>query len=105
MNISTPVRFTSSDFSVHLNQPFTLELETLPPILLQLRAVHNLENEDYGLLARQSQRFAVVFHGPLRPILPKQIYRVKHPTMGRIDLLFVPIGPNGSAMQYKATLA
>jgi hypothetical protein len=102
-------KLTSTDFSAHLNQPFTLQLEALPPILLQLRAVQNLDNGNTYTGGNRSTylnpHFAVVFNGPLRPILPQQIYQIQHPSMGKLNLLFTPIGPNGSSMQYKATLA
>lgn len=102
-------KLSSTDFSAHLNQPFTLELETLPPILLQLRAVQNLESniKQSGQLdaSPSKTQFAVVFNGPLRPILPQQIYQLQHPSMGKFSLLFTPIGPSGVSMQYKAILA
>lgn len=98
-------KFTSTDFSAHLNQPFMLVLETLPPILLQLRAVQKLDSENQLLPQYHQGHFAVVFNGPLRPILPQQVYSVEHPTMGQLRLLFTPIGPNGTSMQYKAMLA
>lgn len=96
-------KYTSADFSAHLNQPFLLELDTLPPILLQLRAVQKLDTEATSHSAYRNGRFAVVFHGPLRPILPQQVYRVEHPAMGKLELLFTPVGPSGASMQYKAT--
>lgn len=102
-------RLTSTDFSAHLNQPFTLQLETLPPILLQLRAVQKLDNGQgqthEASTAFEKTPFAIVFIGPLRPILPHQIYHVQHPSMGKMRLLFTPIGPSGTSMQYKAVLA
>lgn len=98
-------KLTSSDFSAHLNQPFMLELETLPPILLQLRAVQKLDNGEPTSLTYAQGPFAIVFNGPLRPILPQQVYSIQHPTMGQLQLLFTPIGPQGASMQYKATLA
>lgn len=98
-------KLTSTDFSAHLNQPFMLELEKLPPILLQLRAVQKLDNTEQLHPGYHKDQFAVVFNGPLRPILPQQIYLIQHPTMGQLQLLFTPIGPNGASMQYKATLA
>ncbi|MEZ4677461.1 MAG: hypothetical protein R2932_24920 [Caldilineaceae bacterium] len=98
-------KLTSTDFSAHINQPFTLELETLPPILLQLRAVQKLDNNSSLQPGYHQTQFAVVFNGPLRPILPQQLYNVQHPTMGKLTFLFTPIGPSGASMQYKATLA
>ncbi|MCE7988220.1 MAG: hypothetical protein DYG89_44235 [Caldilinea sp. CFX5] len=97
-------QFTSTDFSSHLNQPFKLEVESLPPILLQLRAVRNLAATENGQSNLRADEFFVVFNGPLRPLLPKQIYCLEHPTMGKIKLLFAPIGPNGASMQYQATV-
>lgn len=101
--MTLPDKLTSNDFSSHLNQPFKLEVDSLPPILLQLRAVRctQEESERDSLTAKD---FSVVFHGPLRPLLPKQIYCLEHPNMGKIRLLFVPIGPSGGSMQYQATV-
>lgn len=96
-------QFTSTDFSSHLNQPFKLQVESLPPILLQLRAVRNVTGSENGLGKALATEFVVVFNGPLRPLLPQQIYCVEHPTMGKVRLLFAPIGPNGASMQYQAT--
>jgi|694.fasta_scaffold48063_4 hypothetical protein len=98
------VQFTSTDFSSHLNQPFKLEVESLPPILLQLRAVRNVAEAENGPSYQRATEFVVVFNGPLRPLLPKQIYCLEHPIMGKIKLLFAPIGPSGASMQYQATL-
>jgi hypothetical protein len=97
-------KLTSTDFSSHLNQPFKLEVESLPPILLQLRAVRNTNEDVHSRDPLGNDHFVVVFHGPLRPLLPKQIYCLEHPIMGKIRLLFVPMGPSGSSMQYQATV-
>ena len=97
-------KFTSTDFSSHLNQPFKLIVDSFPPILLQLRSVRSLNHEENGWFNTATHQFVVVFHGPLRPLLPKQIYNVEHPTMGKLRLMFVPMGPSGSYMQYQATV-
>lgn len=94
---------TSTDFSSHLNQPFKLEIGSLPPILLQLRAVRNLQGPEDGHYAKTNE-FVVFFNGPLRPLLPRQVYCLEHPILGKIKLLFVPVGPSGSSMQYQGTL-
>ena len=54
-----------------------------------------------NLIIKRATEFVVVFNGPLRPLLPKQIYCLEHPTMGKIKLLFAP---SGASMQYQATL-
>jgi hypothetical protein len=38
--------------------------------------------------------FSVVFHGPLKPVLPQGIYRLEHEHLGTLELFVVPIGPN-----------
>lgn len=97
-------KLTSTDFSSHLNQPFKLEVEFLPPILLQLRAVRNANTAESEQAALPTEHFVVVFNGPLRPLLPKQVYCLEHPTMGKIKFLFVPMGPSGGSMQYQGTI-
>ncbi|MBX3010714.1 MAG: hypothetical protein KF832_04370 [Caldilineaceae bacterium] len=101
MSLEAP---TSTDFSSHLNQPFKLEVESLPPILLKLSAVRGINQAEHEREYTTTHQFVVVFHGPLRPLLPKQIYCLQHPTMGKLKLLFVPVGPSGGSMQYQATL-
>ena len=44
---------TSIDFSSHLNQPFKLEVGSLPPILLQLRALGGVSETDASALQIQ----------------------------------------------------
>jgi hypothetical protein len=53
--------------------------------------------------------FTVLFHGPLTPIIPQAIYRLRHERFGTFDLFMVPIGPadpagseRPSAMRYEA---
>ena len=46
--------------------------------------------------------FRLLFHGPLRPVLPQAIYRLVHEEMGALDIFIVPIGPEGDSMRYEA---
>lgn len=54
--------------------------------------------------------FAVLFHGPLEPVLPQGIYRLEHERLGVLDLFMVPVGPDEpsdpgerpTAMRYEA---
>jgi len=46
--------------------------------------------------------FAIVFRGPLEPVLPQQIYRFEHDELGAFNLFIVPIGPGEAGMQYEA---
>ena len=46
--------------------------------------------------------FALVFRGPLEPILPQRIYRFEHDSLGAFDVFIVPIGRDESGMHYEA---
>lgn len=46
--------------------------------------------------------FALLFHGPLEPVLPQAIYRFEHPALGPLDIFIVPVGPDDSRMRYEA---
>jgi hypothetical protein len=46
--------------------------------------------------------FALVLRGPTEPVLPQQICRVEHPSLGSMEIFLVPIGPDASGMQYEA---
>src|SRR5215470_11433438 len=79
-----------SDFQIQLNS------SSLPLSLA--------ECEPLNLSIRQPARgaFRLVFHGPLRPVLPQRIYTLAHEQLGALDIFIVPIGPQGQAMQYEA---
>jgi hypothetical protein len=54
--------------------------------------------------------FAVLFHGPMQPVLPQAIYRLEHDKLGALELFIVPVGPEEpsdpgqrpTAMRYEA---
>jgi hypothetical protein len=91
-----------------------LTLETFSPLLndrfvvatgatrLELQLVEATA-QPYG---RPGQRapFTLLFHGPPSPILPQAIYSFEHPSLGRLEVFIVPIGPapGTPAMRYEA---
>jgi hypothetical protein len=48
------------------------------------------------------QPFALLFEGPLQPLLPQRIYRVSHPRLDAMDIFLVPVGRTASTTQYEA---
>ena len=54
--------------------------------------------------------FAVLFLGPLQPVMPQGIYRLEHDQLGALELFIVPVGPAepsapgqaATAMRYEA---
>jgi len=80
-----------------LQSPLTL-LVGERPVALAVQSVtplpaHRLREEPFSL----------VLAGPLAPALAQTSYRVRHPTLGEIDLFLVPIARNATSMQYEAT--
>jgi hypothetical protein len=47
------------------------------------------------------EQFALIFRGPLQPLLPQCIHRFEHPVLGTRDMFTVPLGPNRDGMQYE----
>jgi hypothetical protein len=46
--------------------------------------------------------FALLFGGPLQPIMPQRTYTLDHERLGSFELFIVPIGPEGAMMRYEA---
>ena len=49
--------------------------------------------------------FALVFRGPMQPVLPQRIYRMEHADIGTFELFIVPIGPDRDGMRYEAVFS
>lgn len=103
MSIDT---LTRKHFLHIVNQPFQLQAGSLPPIWMKLAAVReqtSTSTENHSI-SNTSNSFSLIFHGPLRPLLPQHDYRVNHPTLGQLDIHLTPMGPAGSGISYEATL-
>ncbi len=46
--------------------------------------------------------FSLIFRGPRAPVLPQRTWPLEHPTLGRLEIFLVPIGPDGAGMRYEA---
>jgi len=47
--------------------------------------------------------FVIVRHNGATRAVSQGIYQLDHPTLGAMDLFFVPIGPDGKGMCYEIT--
>jgi len=67
---------------------------------VEVKEAHRLANPS----PRAEAPFAVVVreNGASRSA-GQGVYRLDHPTLGMMDLLFVPIGPDGKGMCYEVT--
>ena len=98
--------FTTQTFAPYVNSVFRLYLTAESGIELKLGSVTNL---GAGNAASQApvrrEQFSLLFHGPLRPILPQRIYHLEHAELGALDIFLVPVGPDQAGMQYEAVFA
>jgi hypothetical protein len=93
-------KLQSQDFLPYLNQTFTIRLEGLEPIHMEL--IHLTETgHKSGPEARQP--FSLHFLGPVSPqYLLQHIYRLEQDEMGELDIFLVPLGPESGRMRYEA---
>jgi hypothetical protein len=92
--------FTPATFSELVGEPFELSLDDGSAFELEVVSVTPAPTHPGE--ARQREPFAVVFRGPVEPVLPQRIYAFEHEAVGAFELFIVPIGPDGSGMQYEA---
>jgi len=83
-------------FADNLNTTFLLNLEGLGPIELQLSKVSDI-NRSYG-----TEAFSIVFRGPGKAALSQRTYELQHETMGKFDIMLVPIGHDEQGVEYEA---
>jgi len=90
---------TIESFRPHVGSPFRIVVTETLTLDATLAEAQELAQQRPGA-ARAP--FKLLFHAPLRPILPQRIYRLEHDALGVLDLFIVPIGPAGDRMQYEA---
>ena len=91
---------TVEKFAAHLNDTFTVIHPTSGAELVLIEAVSVPGGQPDG-----RRPFALLFHGPLAPLLPQATYRFEHSGFSALDIFIVPVGPDGDRMQYEAIFA
>ena len=91
---------THREFEKCIDERFRLSGDDKSTLELTLDRVDVSAAEPRSQESRRS--FALVFRGPLEPVLSQQIYALESESLGEIELFLVPIGPTGDAMQYEA---
>jgi hypothetical protein len=46
--------------------------------------------------------FALLFRGPLEPVLPQRLHTVHHEALGSLEIFLVPVGPDETGQRYEA---
>lgn len=98
--MKTLEQLQSNDFVPYLNQMFTVRLEGMEPIELELVLV---TAKGAGFRPGARQAFSLHFLGPVSSqYLLQHMYRLEHPEMGALDLFLVPLGLDEGRMRYEA---
>ncbi len=95
---------TLATFEPHLGSSFTVEIEDDTRVELRLIEASALGAPPDRAAGAPTARdpFSVVFRGPRRPVLAQRIHPLQHPSLGRLDIFIVPIGPDREGMCYQA---
>jgi len=88
--------FEHEVFSKYLNTTFRISLGESNTLEAELVSVGE------HLLSPQQERFALVFRGPVQPLLPQAIYRFEHDEMGKFSLFIVPLRQDEAGTYYEA---
>jgi hypothetical protein len=104
--VAGPVWLSFEQFSGRVGQTFQVGAGGGPTISAELvEATEGAEAGGPGPDGRARQQFALVFRGPVEPVLPQATYAVEHDELGRLEIFLVPIGPDGAGMRYEAVFA
>ncbi len=93
-------KFSSADFSPHLNQKFNIHVEGSDPVEAELTEVSDLKSDTVDSSKRQP--FSLVFVCQHNDPLEQMIYKLEHEKMGEITLFLVPVAQDDKGVHYEA---
>ncbi len=64
-----------------------------------------LERVTPGTPAAGYEQYAMLFLGPVQPLLPQGTYRFHHDQLGELPLFMVPVGQDANGTQYEVCVA
>jgi hypothetical protein len=82
-------------FSRYLNTTFRISLGEANTLETELVSVSE------HLLSPRQERFALVFRGPVQPLLNQAIYQFEHDEMGKFSLFIVPLRQDEEGTYYE----
>jgi hypothetical protein len=92
-------KISCEDFEPHVGSGFKVITEDAPEMTLTLTQAKTLKNQPFEDGMRTP--FALLFEGPA-PLLPQQIYRFEHGSMGHAEIFIVPIAKTADGFRYEA---
>lgn len=94
-------RLTANSFAPAVGDTFVVDAGEAGRLELELLASRPHDPDapdDSGTRAP----FTLEFRGPADPVLPQQIYRLEHPSLGPLEIFIVPVGRDESGTTYEA---
>ena len=91
---------THEQFEPCVNQTFQVTADHASPQDIELVEVKVIGDPVPGLAPRHS--FSLLFHGPREALLPQAIYHFENETIGALDFVIVPLGPDQHHQRYEA---
>ena len=89
-------QLSAASFEPLVNQPFSVELEGAGPMTLV-----EVESKPHpGNAGRAS--FSLLFSGDDAGILPQQVYRLHHDSLGTVEIFLVPVQRQDGKTLYEA---
>jgi hypothetical protein len=89
-------------FSRYLNTKFSFSHEAVEAVAVKLIEVNDLTPNTVGPAAAGKECFALVFRGSHNAPLRQETYTVTHESLGKFDMLVVPIARNKEGVYYEA---
>jgi len=93
-------QLTHEQFEPCLNQTFRVTADHAEPQDFELVEVTVLGDPVPGLAPRHS--FSLLFLGPREALLPQAMYRFDNETLGSLEFMIVPLGPDEHNQRYEA---
>ena len=91
-----------SQFEAVRGEVFRLEVGgESAPLELRLAEVESLADANRHPVGRR-EPFSLLFRGPLSPWVAQRTWALEHPTLGRLEVFLVPLGPDAEGMRYEA---
>jgi hypothetical protein len=96
-------RLTAESFAPAVGDAFVLDGGDAGPLELELLE-SRLHHPDAPAVDESGARapFSLLFRGPVEPVLPQRIYRLKHESVEAIEIFIVPVGRDQSGTTYEA---
>jgi hypothetical protein len=92
-------RVAAADFSPLLHDTFRLMTAEGAALDVELVEVHESGRNRPG---QERSSFSLLFKGTRDQLLPQQIYRMGHATLGPMDLMIVPVREDPNGYYYEA---